>query len=286
MRPKWQHPDAAVRAAAMATLDDQSLLAQIVEQDESDAVRLAALQRLTDQSALARIARSNSPFSAHAFGGITDHGEILALARTAELPKVRRLAVEKIEDTTVLGQIATLDADASVRHDARSRRFQLGSDPMREFVARALTRLPVAETAPEAAPEIRGSREEICSALFRDRRFRINGILNERDEAAEIAVNATAAGIPFPAKPRLAATARRDYLELLAAGWEGEGGASGKPRAATHYRVRIWRVADETFHAAAELRVVQPAPVDSPDRGRTGLTLAWLPAGAGSAGGG
>lgn len=249
MRPKWQHPKPEVRAAAMAALEDQSLLADIVERDESDTVRLAALQRLTNQSALGRIARSSSPFNTRAFGIITDEREIVDVARTAEAPRVRRLALDKIADPLVLHQIMAFDDDASVRKDARSRRFRLGVDPIRGFLARVLAGLEITGTAPDRPAELSGGLEEVCNALVCDQRFRINGILIGRKGEPSDAPSDSRPGVPVQASPQSCCD-----LEFVAANCGGEGGEDDCASDRLYYRIKIWRLAENTFHVGVEQR--------------------------------
>lgn len=255
LRPKWQHPKAEVRVAAVAALTDQALLADVVEKDESDAVRLAALQRLTDQSALARIAKSNNPFNTHAVGGITDEKEIADVARTAEAPRVRCLAVEKVADPRVLNQIVAFDDDASVRQDARSRRFRLGAEPMRGFLADVLSELPVAGTKPDCAIEICGGLDEVCAALIGDSRFRINGVLLGRREETPAAGENSASRAADPGVTD--APPSRCHVELVAAKCDAPAGTDDGAREKRYYRIKIWRMEENLFQASLEQRRVE-----------------------------
>src|SRR4051812_31196364 len=83
--PKWKHPNPEVRAAAVATLADQEILADLAETDTSEVVRRAALFRLTDQVHLARIARiSTHPFNAEALHRVTAPKLLAEVAKRAE----------------------------------------------------------------------------------------------------------------------------------------------------------------------------------------------------------
>lgn len=253
-RPKWQHPKAEVRAAAIATLTDQSLLATILEQDESETVQLAAFERLTDQRELARIAKSHSPFNSRAFGGISDQRQILDVAQTAEKPELRRLAVEKIDDTVILQQIATIDADASVRRDARDRRFRLGADPMRDFLKGVLSGMPVAGSRGDWVAEISGGPDDVCGAMVCDPRFRIDGILNEHVDDAALAPTDPTESAPAPAGDARPSRVRRSTVELLAARCAGAGESENDANSTVHFRIKIWRTSEDLFHASVQYR--------------------------------
>lgn len=238
----------------MATLTDQALLAEIVEQDESDIVRLAALQRLTSQSALARIAKSNNPFNARALGGMTDESQIVDVARTAEEPRIRSLAVDRIDDAIILNQIAAFDVDATVRQDARRRRVRLGVDPMRYFLTRVLSGLQVAEAKADRAAEYCGDLDDVCGALVCDRRFRINGILVDRREEAFAARVDSAPSVPAHAGAIDFSPARRCCVELVAAKCGGDGEPTNRTYGRHYYRIKVWRMGEGSFHASVEQR--------------------------------
>ena len=90
-RPKWKHPDPAVRLAAVERLDDQAVLVVVATADADEDVRKAAVERLDDQVVLVEIAT-------------TDADE-----------DVRKAAVERLDDQEVLVEIAATDADDEVR---------------------------------------------------------------------------------------------------------------------------------------------------------------------------
>ena len=68
-QPRWNHPDAAIRAAAIAEIpDDQEHRGAIEELASSDAdvrVRSAAIDRISDATVLARLARSEQDPTLH-----------------------------------------------------------------------------------------------------------------------------------------------------------------------------------------------------------------------------
>ncbi len=240
MRPKWQHRDPAVRAAAVMALDDQAALEEIVENDADEAVKHAALRRLKDQDVLARIAKSNSPFNTIAFEALTEPRKIVEVARHAEFPQVRGRAVEKIDDPVVLHQIATQDLDPAVRREAKHRRLRLGADPMGDFLKNVLSQLQVAETKAERTAEFCGSLDDICGAITTDRRFRING-LAAKDEPAEPGAR--------PHTAADAASGTRTFVEVIAS--EHGPGATAHGNA-VHYRIKIWRPAENVFNGTVE----------------------------------
>jgi hypothetical protein len=54
-KPRWQHPKAEVRLAAVAELDDKAILLEIAQADEDPAVRSRAMARIDDSAALDRL---------------------------------------------------------------------------------------------------------------------------------------------------------------------------------------------------------------------------------------
>jgi len=227
LRPKWQHPDPAVRIAAVNRLSDQAVLAQIVEQDADENVRLAAFGRVTDQDLLAGIARSRSPFSVRAVEVLAEPRLLARIAREAEMPRAREVAVGRIDDALTLQQIAAHDPDPNVRRQARLRRRS--ADGAHRVLRSALEKLQVAERSAAGVAEFCGALDEVCGALLRDPRFRIDGVLHAHaDESA--------------------GQQSTHVVELLARKTETAG------RGGSYYQIRVWRPAEDAFHCCVEER--------------------------------
>ncbi len=96
-RPKWRHPDAKIRLAAVRKIEDQALLAKIAAEDVHLEVREAAVERLTDQALLAKIAAG-------------DKGD-----------RARMAAVERVFVQSLLEKIVVQGIDGDVRNFAAKR---------------------------------------------------------------------------------------------------------------------------------------------------------------------
>lgn len=147
-KPKWEHPDPGVRAAALAEIEvPAETLARVAAEDPDAGVRMAALARVLDLGLLAGI-RAADPddavrgaaearLLALICGPETDPpaldarlarlhegvapGLAARVAREARLPEVRLAAVGLLSDTGTLCAIASQDGVAAVRHAAFAR---------------------------------------------------------------------------------------------------------------------------------------------------------------------
>jgi hypothetical protein len=218
LRPKFRHPDPTVRLAAIATVKDQGLLAEVIARDENPDVVRAALGRLTDPELRARIAVTEHPLAAEALAGITDPRNLVLVAEQAVVVAVRFAALERIEDPLALQRIAAQDPDPAVRRRARSK-FS-GPDRLREFLCARLERMPVSAPIEAAANETTGTVDEVFRALASDSRFQIDGVMESDPLSETPAVNGAEAASRGSALERLELLARPcvEPSQALAAG--------------------------------------------------------------------
>ena len=144
-QPRWKHPEAAVRVAAIDAMPDeeQDLLLQIAREDSEPSVRRAAVAKLSDAGALADIARSDSDDSVKgvardlvialaqdssdaaqaeiALAGLTDQRDLMVVARSGELEQVARAALDRVSEPRLLSTIARQGTHAGVRQAALER---------------------------------------------------------------------------------------------------------------------------------------------------------------------
>lgn len=120
-RPKWQRSNPAVRKAAVDTLDDPALLAEIAIRDDHWDVRLAAVRKLDDPELLCTVAM-NAPAHtvAAAVKRIQDAQQLARIATETTEIKTCIAAVERIDDQTVLAELA-LNGKREVRQAAVKR---------------------------------------------------------------------------------------------------------------------------------------------------------------------
>ena len=234
LRPKYKHPDPAVRAAAVANLRDQPQLAEIAANDGDERVRTAGLQQLTNEELRAQIARGSSPANVAALEGITGPQWLAALARFAESPTVRGLATERLDDVAVLQKVIAHDPDPGVRRRAR---LQLGTTAcLPNHLSVLLANLDVCPPAPGDRVTATGRLEDVCRALSHDGRFEIDAVLTPCHDAGPAATQT------MPPTDGYGPTTAR--LELL-------GHARPEPAAHAgamiHYRVKIWRCGDDAY---------------------------------------
>lgn len=118
-RPKWQHSSAAVRKPAVKQLTDDTILANIAQNDPDHGVRLAAVTKIADTHRLARIL----------------HGEIdtdvwqTALARISDqtlLAEIQRCTTSAAVRTAVVKKLAELLRAAIMRGDSAAALSLLG----------------------------------------------------------------------------------------------------------------------------------------------------------------
>ena len=146
-QPEWRSDDPAVRAAAVRNLSDideeQELLGDIARHDDDPSVRLEAVLRLENVDALAAIARDdgdpvvrseaevtlrdlaieaeNLASIEMGLGAISNERELVAVARSARLASVSRLALAKLKGPHAIGSVARRATRGEIAREALSR---------------------------------------------------------------------------------------------------------------------------------------------------------------------
>ena len=147
-QPRWKHPDAATRAAAIAEIpDDQEHRGAIEELASSDAdvrVRSAAIDRISDATVLARLARSEQDPNLHrtvtdrlveiaitpastdaaaalALDGLDDPRQFSTIAKSSPHDTIRAAALGRVHEAKALGSIARHALDPQTALDAVAR---------------------------------------------------------------------------------------------------------------------------------------------------------------------
>ncbi len=144
IKPRWQHKDPAVRAAAVAGLDDDALLARIAREDEDPAVRHAALGAIGHLDALLQVPAervgaqawqaqfdrllTREPealqWSERLARALRHHADPARLAEVAPRlgdARLRELAARRIDDPETLARLCSDDPDGAVRQAAARR---------------------------------------------------------------------------------------------------------------------------------------------------------------------
>ena len=201
-KPKWQHPDPAVRRQAVQTLPsgDENTLTQIAREDESPAIRRLALRRINDlavlhtaasedgdrdvrEFALTRLSqllagnREESPALQQRLDFLSRHSEadlLKFVALHGNETALRKFAQDRITREPVLRDIAINDAVVANRLAALER---ITEPPMLEAVyrqtrksdkqvsRRARDRLDALREAEERPARIRAESEQICARM-------------------------------------------------------------------------------------------------------------------------
>ena len=146
-QPEWRSEDPAVRAAAVRDLsnvdDEQELLTEIARHDDDPSVRLEAVLRLEDVDALALIARDDGDTTVRSeaesmlrdlaieaedlgsielgLGAVSNERDLVAVARSARLTSVSRVALAKLKDPRVIGSVARRATRGEIAKEALSR---------------------------------------------------------------------------------------------------------------------------------------------------------------------
>jgi len=142
-QPKWQHQDSTVRAVAIEDLHDPDILSQIAQKDEAAIVRQTALAKIENLTVLKNIAEQDKNDEVRAkakqrfrevFCGQhqtslplearltelnqtpdSDSDLLLHIAKNAEEAELRLAALNKIQDETLISDIAIHDSMLKVR---------------------------------------------------------------------------------------------------------------------------------------------------------------------------
>ncbi len=147
-QPRWKHPDAAVRAAAVSDIPDDSThkgtIEELAASDEDVRVREAAVERVNDTGVLVRLARSEPDAglrrriaerlvavavapadtdadAALALDGLEDPRQFSTIAKSSPHETVRAAALGRVHDVKALGSIARHAADPQTALDAVGR---------------------------------------------------------------------------------------------------------------------------------------------------------------------
>ena len=144
-QPDWQHPDPAVRAAAvrrLATAEHHDLLIEVARADADPQVRRAAVRKLGEPGIVVERAQndedsgvreaaldtllaialgSNAPAAALAAAALDHPRHLGALARDAALAAVRADAVRRLSNDRALAALARSAEDPDVRREAVAR---------------------------------------------------------------------------------------------------------------------------------------------------------------------
>lgn len=120
LRPKWQHPDAGVRLAALANVRDRKLLYHIAASSKDERLRLEAAHRLNDTTLLKDLARraSHADIRFEAALLIRDEAVLAAAALEAWHIDQGKLAVIHIDNGLVLRRLARSACQDAIRLEA------------------------------------------------------------------------------------------------------------------------------------------------------------------------
>ena len=143
-QPEWQSPDPATRAAAVRALSNdegtQDLLVEIARNDADPLVRQEAVVRLEDLDALVSIIGIDDDASVRVeaegvvrelvieaddheqgergLGALSDDRALVAVARSARLESLSRVALSRLDDPKALGSVARLATNAGIAREA------------------------------------------------------------------------------------------------------------------------------------------------------------------------
>ena len=143
-QPEWQSPDPATRAAAVRALSNdegtQDLLVEIARNDADPLVRQEAVVRLEDLDALVSIIGIDDDASVRVeaegvvrelvieaddheqgergLGALSDDRALVAVARSARLESLSRVALSRLDDPKALGSVARLATNVGIAREA------------------------------------------------------------------------------------------------------------------------------------------------------------------------
>ena len=115
-----KHKDSEVRLEAVKKINDESVLADVINNDSDLFVCLEALQKISDESVLADIIKNHSDsfFRRKALNKISDESVLAYVAKNDSEERIRLEAVKKITDESVLADVAKNVSDGRVRFEA------------------------------------------------------------------------------------------------------------------------------------------------------------------------
>lgn len=141
-RPKWQHSDPEIRAAAVRALGngDGALLAKIARSDVDAGVRRAAIKKIDEPGLLGEVAAKDEdaelrriagekltrilvaqasggtgPAAVAALGELTSEQAVVDVAKHAVDEEVRRVALDRLRDTAAIVEVARAAKEATMR---------------------------------------------------------------------------------------------------------------------------------------------------------------------------
>jgi hypothetical protein len=145
-QPEWQSDDPTVRAAAVREIsnDDaaQEILIDIARHDDDAGVRREAVIRIDDVGALVDVSADEDPMvrteaqrvirelliesedreaGEVGLAGLSDERDLVAVARSARLESVSRMALAKLSDPGALGRVARRSTRGAIAKEALSR---------------------------------------------------------------------------------------------------------------------------------------------------------------------
>ena len=116
-KPKWQHPDAAVRQLAIAELNSndqaqKSVLHELAFNDGAEAVRKAALLKLNDFSLWWQASKQDS---AERLQQLAEQTLITQLVQNQVEPKLKQQFIAQCNRSSILEQLAQTETDAGIK---------------------------------------------------------------------------------------------------------------------------------------------------------------------------
>ena len=116
-KPKWQHPDAAVRQQAIQTLDQndqqhKAVLHELAFNDGAEAVRKAALMKLNDFSLWWQASKHDS---AERLQTLAEQTLVSQLLQNKVEPKLKQQFIAQCNRSSILEQLAQTETDAQIK---------------------------------------------------------------------------------------------------------------------------------------------------------------------------
>src|SRR6266571_1779117 len=121
-QPGWKDPDPKARRAAVRTLTDPALLAEVARTDPDDVVRDEATETLLDLA----LKGTDEPAGQAALAALGDPKHLVTIARSAALEALSRAALGRLDDPKALGSVARHGEHAATRLEALARLADAG----------------------------------------------------------------------------------------------------------------------------------------------------------------
>ncbi len=131
--PRWKHSDKEIRLCAVKKLDNKKKLAKIARNDPEEDIREAAVQKLENQNLLTEIANNDSSYIVRCTAAArTQNKDLLmkiikedTLVENGTIFNICSEAVKKMEDQTILTDIAENAKDKRIRQEAAEKLTEL-----------------------------------------------------------------------------------------------------------------------------------------------------------------